>query len=406
MVINGRTDLASEVRRRLCDGSSVTELPGVRALEEELAGFPVTTVEILDQRGERALGKPRGTYITMELPRRLSEGFGQAARILAELIRRCAGRLPQRVFLAALGNPDITPDAIGSLAASRLLVTEHLKQRDPAAFSAFRSTLLCRPGVLGTAGMESARQIRALCRETRPELVIALDALAGADLQMLCRSVQICNTGIAPGSGVGNSRRGAHGAGRLRPVPGPLPPGHVRDAPVHRQPGPLLRPARGLRGESGPPRGPDPGGDGSSAGRLNGGGCVSRETRRRNVSPLRFRRGDESCASEASLLLFRIKPTALGFDSGDGGLRNVSPLRFRRGERDPGRRRRDSSSASPPQNDREGWRGVEERLTARKPRGAPLLSGGRRIRAGTGEILRRLRLLRMTGRGGAAWRRG
>ena len=207
MVINGRTDLASEVRRRLCDGSSVTELPGVRALEEELAGFPVTTVEILDQRGERALGKPRGTYITMELPRRLSEGFGQAARTLAELIRRCAGRLPQRVFLAALGNPDITPDAIGSLAASRLLVTEHLKQRDPAAFSAFRSTLLCRPGVLGTAGMESARQIRALCRETRPELVIALDALAGADLQMLCRSVQICNTGIAPGSGVGNSRQ-------------------------------------------------------------------------------------------------------------------------------------------------------------------------------------------------------
>ena len=207
MVINGRTDLASEVRRRLCDGSSVTELPGVLAREEQLAGFPVTTVEILDGRGETALGKPPGRYITMQLPPRLGERFGEAARTLAELIRRCAGPLPGRVFLAALGNPDITPDAIGSLAASQLLVTEHLKQRDPASFAAFRSTLLCRPGVLGTAGMESARQIRALCREAGPELVIALDALAGADLQMLCRSVQICNTGIAPGSGVGNSRQ-------------------------------------------------------------------------------------------------------------------------------------------------------------------------------------------------------
>ena len=207
MVINGRTDLASEARRRLCGGGSVTELPGVRAREETLKGFAVTTVEILDERGERALGKPRGCYITMELPRRLPDCFARAAAALAELIRRCAGQLPQRVLLAALGNPDITPDALGSLAAGRLLVTEHLKRQDPGSFSAFRSTLLCRPGVLGTSGLESARQIRALCRESSPELVIAIDALAGADLQMLCRSVQICNTGIAPGSGVGNARQ-------------------------------------------------------------------------------------------------------------------------------------------------------------------------------------------------------
>ena len=206
MVINGRTDLASEVRRRLCDGASVTELPGVLAREERLEGFPVTTVEILDPRGEKALGKPRGTYITMELPPRLRDRFGDAARTLSLLIRRCAGALPPRVLLAALGNPDITPDALGSLAAEHLLVTEHLKERDPAAFASFRSTMLCRPGVLGTSGLESARPIRALCREARPELVLAIDALAGADLQMLCRSVQISNTGIAPGSGVGNAR--------------------------------------------------------------------------------------------------------------------------------------------------------------------------------------------------------
>ena len=206
MVINGRTDMASEIRRRLCDGASVTELPGVRAREERLEGFSVTTVEILDTRGEKALGKPCGVYITLELPSRLSDCLSQAAAVLSRLIRRCAGRIPRRVLLAALGYPDITPDAIGSLSASHLLVTEHLKQQDPATFAPFCSTTLCRPGVLGTSGVESARHIRALCRETNPELVVAIDALAGADLQLLCRSVQICNTGIAPGSGVGNAR--------------------------------------------------------------------------------------------------------------------------------------------------------------------------------------------------------
>lgn len=206
MVINGRTDLASEVRRRLCDGASVTELPGVRAREERMGDFPVTTVEILDLEGEQALGKPRGTYITMELPVRLRDHLSPAAEVLAGLIRRCAGTVPPRILLAALGNPDITPDALGPLAADQLLVTEHLKREDPASFSAFRATLLCRPGVLGTSGLESARQIRALCRESKPDLVVAIDALAGADLEMLCRSVQICSTGIAPGSGVGNCR--------------------------------------------------------------------------------------------------------------------------------------------------------------------------------------------------------
>ena len=206
MAINGRTDLACEVHRRLCDGASVTELPGVRAREETVDRFPVTTVEILDARGEEALGKPCGLYLTLELPPRLSDCFPAAARALSRLILRCAGQIPDRVLLAALGNPDITPDAVGSLAASHLLVTEHLKQRDPETFAPFRATTLCRPGVLGTSGLESARQIRALCREARPGLVIAIDALAGAELPMLCRSVQVCNTGIAPGSGVGNAR--------------------------------------------------------------------------------------------------------------------------------------------------------------------------------------------------------
>ena len=114
MVINGRTDLANEVRRRLCDGASVTELPGVRAREERIEDFPVTTVEILDERGEKALGKPRGTYITMELP---SSPGGLLFRGSAgprppdPALRRAA---PPRSSLAALAIPisRLTPWAL------------------------------------------------------------------------------------------------------------------------------------------------------------------------------------------------------------------------------------------------------------------------------------------------------
>ena len=207
MAINGRTDMASEIHRRICDSERVTELPGVQAREEELGGFPVTEVQILDRRGEERLGKPAGRYLTLELPKaRLSEDFSDAVSVLARLIRRCLPADVENVLLVALGNPDITPDAIGPLCAGHLLVTRHLKQHGVPGAEDLCSTSLCRPGVLGSSGIESAAQIRALCELLRPDLVIAVDALAGSDLDLLCRTVQICDSGIAPGSGVGNAR--------------------------------------------------------------------------------------------------------------------------------------------------------------------------------------------------------
>ena len=165
-------------------------------------------VEILDERGAAALGKPRGKYYTLELASRFERGaesFPDAAAAVAELISRCAGDFGDNpVLIAALGNPDITPDALGSLAAAHIIVTRHLKGEP--GFEAFRATALCRTGVLGTTGVESARQIKTLCAELHPALVIAIDALAGSDLSRLCRSVQVCDAGIAPGSGVGNDR--------------------------------------------------------------------------------------------------------------------------------------------------------------------------------------------------------
>ena len=211
MAFSVRTDLADESqslwRERCGEGG---ELRGVRLSQGLLRGLSLTELEILDEEGASALGKAPGHYYTLELPAALQRGderFADGAAAIAELLGRC---LPtdrsSGVLIAALGNPDITPDALGSLAAGSLLVTRHLKSGSDPLFRCFGNTMLCRTGVLGTTGMESAFQIRALCESVRPACVLAIDALAGSELSRLCRSVQICDTGIAPGSGVGNDR--------------------------------------------------------------------------------------------------------------------------------------------------------------------------------------------------------
>lgn len=208
MQLWGRTDLASEAHKRL--GPDSGRVKGVLARQETIEGLPVTAVEVLDNEGAGRIGKPVGKYYTLELNTRFergSEGFPRAAEAMAVLIRRCMGSLRcPRTLVAALGNPDITPDALGPIAASHTLVTRHLKHSAPEEFRGFASTALCRTGVLGTSGIESAQQIKNLCSVTKPELVVAIDALAGSDLDRLCRCVQICDSGISPGSGVGNDR--------------------------------------------------------------------------------------------------------------------------------------------------------------------------------------------------------
>ena len=210
MLYQGRTDIATESFRQL-DGSAeaLTEKQGVIAAHEWLHGLEVMAVDILNEPGARTLGKPVGKYFTLDLPQRFERGaeqFEAAAKAVGDLICRCC-QSHENVLVAALGNPDITPDALGSLAAAGILVTRHLKQQAPAEFDAFSSLALCRPGVLGTSGIESAQQVKLLCNQLYPDLVIVIDALAGADPDRLCRCVQISTAGISPGSGVGNDRQ-------------------------------------------------------------------------------------------------------------------------------------------------------------------------------------------------------
>lgn len=201
-----RTDLASEVVQRPENAS----LAGLELNEERICGCRVTAVKINGGEASKVLCKPIGNYLTLELDeyiRRRENSFSDAANALSQLMRRFAEIQNAQSFLVAcLGNRAITPDAVGPEVSDSLIVTRHLKQSLPQEFAALSSVAVLRTGVLGTTGIESAQSLKALCGLVQPDCVIAVDALASGELDRLCRNVQICDSGIAPGSGVGNDR--------------------------------------------------------------------------------------------------------------------------------------------------------------------------------------------------------
>ena len=204
-----RTDLALEARELWQESAEkTTRLNGVKATKQRAEGYPVTRVDILDERGEQALGKPRGTYRTIDLTafwQRKSDFFERAVRAVGGQLKEL---LPGEgtVLVIGLGNGAMTPDAVGPLAVDSVLVTRHLIAAMPKHFSGFRPVAVQRTGVLGTTGVESAEAVRGLVAQVEPSLVIAVDALASRRVGRVCTTVQLSDTGIIPGSGVGNHR--------------------------------------------------------------------------------------------------------------------------------------------------------------------------------------------------------
>ena len=204
-----RTDLALEARELWQESAGkTTRLAGVKATKRKQEGYPVTRVDILDQRGEEALGKPRGTYLTVDLTtfwQRREDFFQRAGRAVGAPLKEL---VPTEgpVLVVGLGNRAMTPDAVGPLAADHVLVTRHLISAMPRQFSGFRPVSVLRTGVLGTTGVESAESVRGLAAEVKPACVIAVDALASRRTGRVCAAVQLSDTGIIPGSGVGNHR--------------------------------------------------------------------------------------------------------------------------------------------------------------------------------------------------------
>ncbi|MCY0877881.1 MAG: GPR endopeptidase [Firmicutes bacterium] len=205
------TDMAIEARD-IVRGSSPREIPGVRVKEERDEGLVITEVEIAEESAAELMGKPCGHYITLDVPTFKDRDPDLKQRLQTELARQLARLLPSTVsssvLVVGLGNWNATPDALGPRVVDRLLVTRHLgavvaediRQR-------MRPVAAVAPGVLGTTGIETLDIIRGIVRETQPDLVVAVDALAARNLERLWGSVQITDTGIHPGSGVNNRRQ-------------------------------------------------------------------------------------------------------------------------------------------------------------------------------------------------------
>ena len=202
-----RTDLALEAREQWQESAENTgRLSGVRAKTSRQEGCPVTKVEILNDRGAKALGKPCGRYFSVDLKECLHRrDFDRAVRVVGRQLRLLTPR-EGSLLIVGLGNAAMTPDAIGPLTAQHLLVTRHLISALPEQFGAFRDVAVLTPGVLGSTGIETAEAVRSLAAQLCPAAVIAVDALASRRMSRLCTTVQISDSGIVPGSGVGNHR--------------------------------------------------------------------------------------------------------------------------------------------------------------------------------------------------------
>lgn len=204
-----RTDLALEARELWQESAGkTTRLPGVKARETKLQGYPLTRVDILDEAGEQALGKPVGSYRTLDLTAFWQRGDGFFDRAVQAAGQQLRELLPEQgtVLVAGLGNRAMTPDAVGPLAADSVLVTRHLLSAQPMQFSGFRAVAALRPGVLGTTGIEAAEAVLSLTERLQPAAVIAVDALASRRTERVCAALQLSDSGIVPGSGVGNHR--------------------------------------------------------------------------------------------------------------------------------------------------------------------------------------------------------
>lgn len=211
---NIRTDLALETRERFV--SDHVEVPGVSVEEtyDEEREIRTTRVVVETENGAKMMGKPVGTYLTIEAPNMAVPDEDYHREISKKLAEDIKELVPERkeevsVLVVGLGNREVTPDALGPYVADHLHVTRHIvKEYGKYAMGKDQVYLVSAvvPGVTGQTGMETLEIVKGIVEETEPDFVVAIDALAARNSKRLNRTIQITDTGICPGSGVGNHR--------------------------------------------------------------------------------------------------------------------------------------------------------------------------------------------------------
>lgn len=207
---NIRTDLAVEAKE-LYEEQNKERISGIKINEYFDSGVKITDVDILDENGEKNMGKPIGKYITLEMP----ETFMHDKDVMDDVSRVFSKSLSDIIKLdksmttlvVGLGNWNVTPDALGPKVVSRLMITRHLKELVPDKIDEnIRPVCAISPGVLGLTGIETGEIIKSLADKIKPNLIVCIDALASRKTERVNKTIQVGNTGISPGSGIGNRR--------------------------------------------------------------------------------------------------------------------------------------------------------------------------------------------------------
>lgn len=185
--------------------------PGVKVAVWEESGIQITEVVIDEEAGSRMMGKPLGRYITLECGEvRIGnpETRRAVSSLLAEELTRMLPSGDQPVMVVGLGNRQVTPDALGPMTIDRTLVTRHIFQELPDSVDdRMQPVCAIAPGVLGVTGIETLEMVSALAERVKPRAIIAIDSLAAREVARVGTAIQLTDTGIQPGSGVGNHRR-------------------------------------------------------------------------------------------------------------------------------------------------------------------------------------------------------
>lgn len=202
-----RTDLALEATQQL---TKTTPVEGITKNEYQKANLNITEIIVETDSAAQNLGKPKGKYITIQSELSLEnhpDNFNERVDILAEEINKlCDSK--ENILVIGLGNKSITPDSLGPDVADQTFATRHIKQLAKDVDTSDLSTVsVIKTGVLGDTGIESSETVRAICDMLKPTVIIAIDALACSEISNLGTTIQLCDTGISPGSGVENARK-------------------------------------------------------------------------------------------------------------------------------------------------------------------------------------------------------
>lgn len=199
-----RTDLAMEA-------SLNASIRGIRQKRSGFGKIQMTEVTVETEEAAKMLQKPKGHYITFSMDDLYYADAGERLKLSHQLAMALRRLLPKEgdLLVVGLGNRRITADALGSKVLDHLLITRHLQDKEGGMlYEGLRGVCALAPGVLGVTGMETAEVIRGIVQHVKPSAVIAIDALAARESSRICTTIQLTDTGILPGSGVGNHRTG------------------------------------------------------------------------------------------------------------------------------------------------------------------------------------------------------